>query len=68
MPQITKLKKSENVYLTAQVLGGFAKLRRETGVFFIPVRPSARVEQLGSHWTDFHEILYLQFNFCIKMS
>ena len=23
------------------------------------VRPSARMEQLGSHWTDFHEILYL---------
>ena len=25
----------------------------------LPVRPSARVEKLGSHWTDFHEILYL---------
>jgi hypothetical protein len=23
------------------------------------VRPSVRIEQLGSHWTDFHEILYL---------
>jgi hypothetical protein len=24
----------------------------------LPVCPSARMEQLGSHWTDFHEILY----------
>ena len=23
------------------------------------VRPSVRMEQLGSHWTDFHEILHL---------
>jgi len=22
-------------------------------------RPSVSMEQLGSHWTDFHEILYL---------
>jgi hypothetical protein len=21
--------------------------------------PSVRMEELGSHWTDFHEILYL---------
>jgi hypothetical protein len=25
----------------------------------VSVRPSARLEQLGSHWTDFHETLYL---------
>jgi len=24
----------------------------------LPVRPSVRVLQLGSYWTDFHEILY----------
>jgi hypothetical protein len=23
------------------------------------VRPSVRMEQLGSHWTDFHDILFL---------
>ena len=23
-----------------------------------PVHPSAHMERLGSHWTDFHEILY----------
>jgi virulence-associated protein VapD len=25
----------------------------------LPVCPSVRMEQFGSHWTDFHEILYL---------
>ena len=25
----------------------------------LSVRPSVRMEQLGSHWPDFHEILYL---------
>ena len=32
------------------------------------VRPSARMEQLGYHWTDFHEIWYLGFfeNLSIK--
>ena len=25
----------------------------------LSVRPSLRIEQLGSHWTDFHEIWYL---------
>jgi hypothetical protein len=29
-----------------------------------PVRPSVHTEQLGSHWTDFHKILY--FNICRK--
>jgi len=26
---------------------------------YLSVRPSVRMEQLGSHWTDFHEIWYL---------
>jgi hypothetical protein len=25
-----------------------------------PDRPSVRTEQLGSHWTDFHEIWYVK--------
>ena len=33
----------------SQFLGAFAKLRKATISF-------VRVEQLGSHWTDFHEI------------
>ena len=40
-------------------LGAFAKLRKETISFVISVRPSVRMEQLGSHWTDFHEIWHL---------
>ena len=37
----------------------FAKLLRATICFVISVlvsRLSVRMEQLGSHWTDFHEI------------
>jgi hypothetical protein len=36
------------------LLGAFPKLRKGTTSFFM----SARNEQLGSHWTDFQEILY----------
>jgi hypothetical protein len=31
----------------------------EVTVSFLSVRQSVRVEQLGSHWTEFHEICYL---------
>jgi hypothetical protein len=32
------------------------------------VRPSVRMEQLGSHWTDFHEILFEYFwKFFVKI-
>jgi hypothetical protein len=27
--------------------------------FFLSAYPSVRMEKIGSHWTDFHEILYL---------
>ena len=36
----------------------FAKLRKATLLFVMSVRPSVLMEQLGSHWTDFHEISY----------
>jgi hypothetical protein len=40
-----------------------AKLRKATASFAMSVRPSvlsfARMEQLGFHWTNFHEIWYL---------
>jgi len=47
--------------------GALAKLRKSTISFAMsacpsvrpPARPSVRKDQLGSHWTDFHEILYL---------
>jgi hypothetical protein len=43
------------------VLGAFAELRKATVSFFmlsdrLSVRLSVYIEQLGSDWTDFHEI------------
>ena len=37
-------------------LGAFTKLRKATISFVM----SVRMEQLGSHWADFHEIWYLR--------
>ena len=52
----TVLKKS----IARLFLDAFAKLQKTTISFVMSVRPSARpslrMEQLGSHWTDFHEI------------
>ena len=46
------------------ILGAFAKLRKATISFVMSVRlsirPSIRIEQLGSHWTEFHKIRYLR--------
>jgi len=39
-------------------LGAFAELRKATVSFFMTVRPSVRMEQLGCHWTDFYQICY----------
>ena len=41
------------------ILGAFAKLLKAKAGFFVSVYPSARKEQLGSHWMDFHKIWYL---------
>jgi hypothetical protein len=43
------------------VFGLFRKIagKRATIFFVMSVRPSVLMERLGSHWTDFHEILYL---------
>ena len=38
-------------------LGSFAKLQKVTTIFVTSVRPSVRMEQLGSHWVYFLEIL-----------
>jgi hypothetical protein len=40
--------KSRGLYLG----GAFAKLRNAAVGFVLSVRPSARMEQLGSHWAD----------------
>jgi hypothetical protein len=51
------------IKLLVPFIGAFAKLPRATTSFIMSVlpsvRPSVRMEQLGSHWTDFHEIWYL---------
>jgi hypothetical protein len=41
--------------VTHHIVGALAKLRKVTVSFVM----SVRMEQLGSHWMDFHEILYL---------
>jgi len=41
------------------LLGAFAKLLKATISIVMSVCPFVRMEQLGSHWTDFHEICYL---------
>jgi len=38
------------------LLGSFAELRKATISFAMFVRPSVHMEQLGSHWTDFHDL------------
>jgi len=42
------------------ILGAFPQLRKATISIVMSVRPSVRpsvpTKQLGSHWTDFHEI------------
>ena len=45
--------------LTDWFLGAFRKLRKLTVSFVMPVCPSVHMEQLSSHWTDFHGIWYL---------
>jgi len=41
-------------------LGAFAKLRKRLlASSCLSVRPSARMEHVGSQWTDFHAVRYL---------
>jgi len=46
-------------------LGTLTTLRKATVSFVmsLSIRSSLRMEQLGSHWTDFYEILYLRIFF-----
>jgi hypothetical protein len=44
---------------TGQFSDAFVKFRKATISFVMSVRPSVRMEQLGTHWVDFHDILYL---------
>jgi hypothetical protein len=48
---------SRNIaYECIQFLVTFVKLRKAALGFVISVCPSVRMQQLGSHWTDLHEI------------
>ena len=47
------------VNVLVEFSGGFTKLGKATISFVISVRLSVRMEQLGSHRTDFREIWYL---------
>jgi len=38
----------------------FRKIALSDYSFIMSVRSSDRMEQLGSHWTEFHEISYLR--------
>jgi hypothetical protein len=53
--------------LSSCLLGAFAKLGKVTVSVVISVRPSVRLyvgmEQIGSHLTDFDEIIYLRLFF-----
>jgi hypothetical protein len=42
------------------LLGAFEKLRKATVSFVMSVCLPVRMEKLGSHWTDFYEILYMK--------
>ena len=42
-------------------LGALAKVRIASISFVLFVRLSVGMEQLGSYWTDFHEICYVFF-------
>ena len=43
-------------------LGAVAKLRKATISFIMCVRLSLHMEQLCSHWKDFHDIWYVYFS------
>jgi hypothetical protein len=44
-----------------RLFGAVAKLRKATISFVMSVRLSVRMLQLGSHWMNFHKILYFSF-------
>ena len=48
--------------LTDWFLGSSAKLRKVTITFVMFVSLSVRMEQLGSHWTNFYEILFVSIS------
>ena len=53
------------IYLNSANWSGFRRFRKKKSRkiinFAMSVRPPARMQQLGSHWTDFHENWYEYF-------
>jgi hypothetical protein len=45
--------------MQSALLRALAKLPKATIIFIMSVRPYARMEKFGSHWTEYHEIQYL---------
>jgi hypothetical protein len=45
----------------SRFLDAFAKLGKAAISFVMSVRPSVRLEQLSSHWTDLHQIWYFLY-------
>jgi len=64
-PRVTQLQRKGMTCISMKnkLLGVLTKLQKATVGFImsvcLSVRPPARMEQLGSHWTDFHASLYL---------
>ena len=52
----TDFKKMYEVVSRVILLGTSAKLRKASIMFVISVCMSVRMEELGSHWTDVHQI------------
>ena len=58
-PCLPQFKRPMGNYILSSFLGTFAKLQKATISFVMFVCLSVHVEQLGFHWTNFNEILYL---------
>jgi len=49
------------------LLGTFVESQKAATSFVVPICPSVRMEQVGSHRTDFHEIWYTSIFFFRKI-
>ena len=70
VPRYTKKHFLFEGFQPSPVLSVFAKFRKTALSFIMSVRPPVRMEQLGSHRTDFHEIWYLNIfpKICLENS
>jgi len=68
VPQPTALPLTPSCYQLYPILGAFAELWKVTVNFFMSVCPSVRMEQICSHWMNFHQVwcLSISENLCRK--